>query len=104
MDPDSAIEDAMVSVPDVGELTLEMATQFLIDAGLPVATIRSERRLMQEDEFFPHTRGAEPIPDDDEDAPPPVPRTYYVYRQFPLPGVEIEMGTEVLLRVRPYLE
>ena len=99
MDPDTAIEGAMVSVPDVDELTLEMATQFLNDADLPVAVVRSERRRLDEGEFFPHTRGAEFI-DDEEDEEPTVQRTYYVYRQFPLPGIEVEMGTEVLLRVR----
>ena len=98
MDPNSVIEDAMVSVPDVNGLPLDVATQFLIDAGLPVATVRTERALLHEDELFAHTRGAEPIEDDDT---PVVERTYYVYRQFPLPGTEIEMGTEVLLRIRP---
>ena len=100
MDPASVIEGAMVSVPDVNELTLDIATQFLADAYLPVSVVRSELRPMQEGEFFPHTRGAEPI---DEEEGPAVQRVYYVYRQFPLPGIEVEMGTEVLLRVRPYI-
>ena len=98
MDPASVIEGAMVSVPDVSTLLLDVATQFMIDAYLPVAVARSEPRHMLDGEFFPHTRGAEPI-DDDE---PAEVRIYYVYRQFPNPGTEVEMGTEVLLRVRPY--
>ena len=100
MDPTSVIEDAMVSVPDVNELTLEMATQFLIETGLPVATVRSAPRPVGDEEFFPHTRGAELIEDDEDDDVPRVQRIYYVYRQFPNPGTEVEMGTEVLLRVR----
>ena len=98
MDPASVIEELMVSVPDVTELTLEMAEQFMNDVDLPVAVVRREAHGMGDGNFLPHTGGPTPAHEDEDDDAPP--RVYIVYRQFPLPGTEVEIGTEVLLRVR----
>ena len=97
MDPNSVIAGAMVSVPNVTGLTLEDATQFMLDVGLPVASIRNYRRTPVEGDFFARTWNGIPIDPEASQAAQP---TLYVYRQFPTPGTEIEFGTEVLLRVR----
>ena len=97
MDPATVIAGAMVSVPNVTNLTLEEATQFMLDVGLPVAFTRSYRRAPIDGDLFPRTWDAVPI---DPDLPDDLAPTLNVYRQFPNPGTEIELGTEVLLRVR----
>lgn len=96
MDASSVVEAAMETVPDVVGLTLTEASQFLLDSGLTSETVRSARREGADDAFEPRTTNPTPREEEEEEEE----EILFVYRQFPSPGVRVERGTEILLRVR----
>lgn len=95
-DPDSRISERMVTVPDVVGLTAAMAERVLDEANLSVVLVAAPRAASAEEDFSPQTFHPEHVGEDFTPPPPP----YTVYQQSPAPGMEIEQGTQVIIRAR----
>ncbi|MCL2216072.1 MAG: penicillin-binding transpeptidase domain-containing protein [Defluviitaleaceae bacterium] len=99
MDPNSRIDELMTFMPDVMNLPITQAEALLREMGLPNVTFTSAPTDRGVGDFSPHTASPGHLPlDGYHETPAPV--QYVVYRQFPLAGTEIEMGTQVMLRTR----
>jgi stage V sporulation protein D (sporulation-specific penicillin-binding protein) len=98
MDPDSLIPDMMTLVPNLTGLTAGQAEFFLHEAGLPSPMVHTSDppRNTADNSLGPVTGRAEEInPSNLLNQPRQV-----VYRQFPEPGTLIELGTQIMIRVR----
>jgi stage V sporulation protein D (sporulation-specific penicillin-binding protein) len=106
MDPETRIDGQMVAVPDVQELPMDQAMAYLADAGLNGMPFIDGNDKAGSAEGFPTTynvgasegegaSGQEETPEADSAV------IYNVYKQFPSPGVLLQQGAQVKLKVRP---
>ncbi|MCL2356443.1 MAG: penicillin-binding transpeptidase domain-containing protein [Defluviitaleaceae bacterium] len=99
LDPTSRVSERMATVPDVVGMTAAVAARVLEDANF--TTVLTTERVAPppsaEEEFTARTFGAELA---GENLAPPPPLPYVVFQQFPAPGVEIEQGTQIIIRAR----
>jgi len=99
MQPDTRIDGLMTFMPDVEGLSVEQAQFLLEEMGLPHVTFASARPQTGDGNFHPHTANAVPRDEYENGLAPTAPVTY-VYSQFPRAGTELEMGTQVIIRIR----
>jgi len=101
LDPETRISERMTTMPDVVGLTADMAERILEDANLTPVLLVERAVVSDEENFAPRTFNVE-RPEEGEDfvPPPPVASPYVVFQQSPAPGMEIEQGTQVIVRAR----
>jgi beta-lactam-binding protein with PASTA domain len=95
-DPETRISERIIPVPDIVGLSADMAYSLLTEVGLRVVLITGQSGNSSDNNFRPHTSNPQSI----DDANPPAPLSYIVHQQFPTAGLEIELGTQVILRAR----
>jgi beta-lactam-binding protein with PASTA domain len=100
MDPESRIEERMVTMPNLEGLTTAVADQLLQEVGLPAVLLTNRPASPTPDD--PRQLTANPELRDYYYAAPAaaLPPPYVIYRQFPSAGSELEQGTQVMLRAR----
>jgi stage V sporulation protein D (sporulation-specific penicillin-binding protein) len=95
MDPESRIDERMVTMPNVEGLTAEEANRLLLDIGL-LAVLFTDRSAAALVDPQPVTSAA--VPRDESEPRSSVPLPYSIHSQFPSAGTELEQGTQVMLR------
>jgi stage V sporulation protein D (sporulation-specific penicillin-binding protein) len=95
-DSESRIPERIIPVPDVVGLTADMANSLLNEVGLQTVLITGQSGSSNDNNFRPHTSNPQSVGENN----PSAPISYTVHRQYPSAGLEVELGTQIIIRAR----